>query len=120
MNGEILLTLNERKTLVPFLLDDKERLCHLIVLDKQQVGSRSGHQAGLVERLADGLAESQHQILLLLTENPHISKRELAERIGISTTAIDKNIKTLKNREVLRRVGPDKGGYWEVVDGSHE
>lgn len=73
-------------------------LARPIVLDKQQVGSRSGHQDGLVERLVDGLAESQRQILLLITENPHISKRELAERIGISTTAIDKNIKTLKKQ----------------------
>ena len=63
-----------------------------------------GHQAGLV----DGLVESQRQILLLITENPHISKRELAERIGISATAIDKNIKTLKNREVLR-------GGWDRI-----
>lgn len=99
-------------------------LARPIVLDKQQVGSRSGHQAGLVaglvDGLVDGLVESQRQILLLIAENPHFSKRELAERIGISTTAIDKNIKTLKNRGVLRRVGPDKGGFWEVVDGDHE
>lgn len=95
-------------------------LARPIVLDKQQVGSRSGYQPGLVDGLVDGLAESQRQILLLITETPHISKRELAERIGISTTAIDKNIKTLKNRGVLRRVGPDKGGYWEVVGDSHE
>lgn len=66
------------------------------------------------------MVESQRQILLLIAEHPHISKRELAERIGISTTAIDKNIKTLKNRGVLRRLGPDKGGFWEVVDGDHE
>jgi len=69
-----------------------------IVLDKQQVGSRSGSQTGLVDGLVDGLVESQRQILLLITENPHIAKRELAERIGISATAIDKNIKTLKKQ----------------------
>lgn len=120
MNGETLVTLNEGKTIIPFLVDDEELSCNLIVLEKQQVGSRSGGQAGLVVGLADGLVESQCQILLLIVENLHISKRELAERIGISIAAIDNNIKTLKNRGVLRRVGPDKGGYWEVVDGSHE
>ena len=32
-----------------------------------------------------------------------------------STTAIDKNLKKLKQIGILRRVGPDKGGHWEVV-----
>ena len=78
----------------------------------------TGLADGLADGVADGLAESQRQILLLITENPRISKREMAERIGISTTAIDKNIATLKNKNYLRRVGEDKSGYWEVLKGS--
>jgi predicted HTH transcriptional regulator len=33
---------------------------------------------------------------------------------GISTTAVDKNIDTLKKQGILKRVGPDKGGHWEI------
>ena len=69
---------------------------------------------GLVERLVEGLAENQKKILNLMKGNPHISKEELARKVGISTTAIDKNITQLKKKGFLRRVGPDKGGYWEV------
>ncbi len=47
--------------------------------------------------------------------NPYVSKRELAGKINISTTAIDKSITALKKKGLLRRVGPDKGGHWEVV-----
>jgi ATP-dependent DNA helicase RecG len=39
----------------------------------------------------------------------------MAQAIGISTTAIDKNLTKLKQKGILRRVGPDKGGHWEVV-----
>jgi predicted HTH transcriptional regulator len=46
----------------------------------------------LAERLVEGLAESQKQILKWVQANPNISKKELAFKIGISTTAIDKNI----------------------------
>jgi ATP-dependent DNA helicase RecG len=78
-----------------------------------------GSEKGLVERLAEGLverlAESQKRILKLIKENPYISKKELSETIGISTTAIDKNITRLKKEGLLKRIGPDKGGYWEVV-----
>ena len=71
---------------------------------------------GLAERLVERLVESQQRILKLTKENPYISKKELAEIIGISTTAIDKNIKQLKKKGLLKRIGPDKGGHWEIVD----
>jgi len=70
----------------------------------------------LVDELVDGLAESQKKIIMLIKENPYISKKDLAEKIGISITAIDKNIAQLKKKSILRRIGPDKGGYWEVIE----
>ena len=75
-----------------------------------------GSEKGLADRLAEGLAESQKRILKLIKENPYISKKELSETIGISTTAIDKNIARLKKERLLKRIGPDKGGHWEIVD----
>ncbi len=66
--------------------------------------------------MVEGLVESQQKILCLIKENPYISKKDLAQKIGISTTAIDKNIIQLKKKGLLTRVGYDKGGYWEVVD----
>lgn len=78
----------------------------------------SPSREGLVERLAEGLVKSQREILRLVAENPQISKRAMAEQIGISTTAVDKNINALKNNGFLRRVGANKGGRWEVVGDS--
>jgi ATP-dependent DNA helicase RecG len=70
----------------------------------------------LAEKVGRKLVENQLKILILVGEKPEISKRELAEILGISTTAIDKNIIKLKSLGVIRRVGPDRGGYWEVVE----
>ena len=36
-------------------------------------------------------------------------------KLGISRRAITKQIKNLRDSGCLRRVGPDKGGHWEVV-----
>ena len=69
---------------------------------------------GLVERLVEGLVESQRKILDFISDNPHISKKELSDKIGISTTAIDKNITQLKKKGFLKRIGPAKGGCWKV------
>jgi predicted HTH transcriptional regulator len=73
-------------------------------------------QKGLVERLAERLAESQKKILTLVQANPNISKKDLAAAVGISTTAIDKNISALKAKGLLKRVGPDKGGHWALLE----
>jgi ATP-dependent DNA helicase RecG len=64
--------------------------------------------------LVEGLVESQKNTLELMEKNPNISKKELSNKIGINTTAIDKNIAQLKKKGLLRRIGPDKGGYWLV------
>ncbi|MCK4609396.1 MAG: winged helix-turn-helix transcriptional regulator [Gammaproteobacteria bacterium] len=66
-------------------------------------------------RLVDGLVESQKKILLLINNNPHIAKQEMAKKIGISTTAIDKNIDVLKKKGLLKRVGSARNGHWEIT-----
>lgn len=70
---------------------------------------------GQRDELVEGLVENQIKILELVNENPYISKREMSEEIGISTTAIDKNISTLKNKGLLKRVGPARGGHWKII-----
>lgn len=69
----------------------------------------------LVDKLVEGLVENQKRILQLIVRKPRISKKAMAETIGISTTAIDNNLTKLKKKGILRRVGPDKGGHWEVI-----
>jgi len=39
----------------------------------------------------------------------------LAEEVGISSRKIEQNIARLKESGVLRRIGPDRGGSWEVL-----
>ncbi len=71
--------------------------------------------SGEVVEEKSGLVESQQMILKLVAKNPKISKREMAETIGISTTAIDKNIEKLKNAKLIKRVGSSRSGYWSII-----
>ena len=41
---------------------------------------------------------------------------ELSTRIGVTERSIERNIKALQEKGHLRRIGPAKGGYWEVRD----
>ena len=58
---------------------------------------------------------SRDAILKLLRKNPYMSTRDLADEIGISAKGVEKQLGILKATGRLRRIGPDKGGKWEVV-----
>ena len=62
----------------------------------------------------DKLSKNKITILKLMLENPYISKSDIAETINISYTAVNSNIKAMRGK-YLRRVGPDKGGFWEII-----
>ena len=39
----------------------------------------------------------------------------MADSLGIIRRAVAKHIKKLQEQGIIRRVGPDKGGYWEII-----
>ena len=55
-------------------------------------------------------------ILLLLRENPILSIPELADKIGKSESAVERAIRKLRREDRLKRIGPDKGGHWKVIE----
>lgn len=61
------------------------------------------------------MGENQKRILELLSSNSLLTIKELAETLGISTTAVENNLARLKLKNLLARVGGDKGGHWEVI-----
>ena len=50
-----------------------------------------------------------------MRRNPYISAREIAEIINISDRKTETNIAKLKKMDLIKRIGPAKGGYWEIV-----
>ena len=49
-----------------------------------------------------------------MASDPHVTIAQLAELCGIGTRAVQKNIDLLREQGLLRRVGADKGGRWNV------
>ena len=50
----------------------------------------------------------------MLSQDNTFSAAALAERLGITPKAVEKQISKLKAEGIIKRVGPDKGGYWSV------
>ena len=55
------------------------------------------------------------KILAAIKANPGIKTRELMDICGLSDSGIEWNLRKLKAVGRLRRIGPDKGGHWEVL-----
>ncbi len=81
---------------------------------QERVGEKVGEK-GRGKRSGKKLTVNQQGILELLFQHPKMAAPELAEIVGISERKIKQNIATLKKIGRLKRIGPAKGGHWEVT-----
>lgn len=66
------------------------------------------------KKLGKKLGKNKIGILQLIYDNPNISTTQMSEKIGISTTAIDNNIRQMRD-VFIKHIGPHKGGRWEII-----
>lgn len=66
------------------------------------------------EQSSDKSSE-QTPLLALLTTNPALTAKQAAEYLGLTSRAVEKQLAALKASGRLRRIGPHKGGYWQVM-----
>ncbi len=64
----------------------------------------------------DPVNERQKIILELIKADRFITKELIAEKCKISLETIKREIRKLKKRNLIKRLGSDKTGYWEIVD----
>jgi ATP-dependent DNA helicase RecG len=59
--------------------------------------------------------KSSEKIIRLILDNPSIAAQSIANQMGLTSRTVEKHLSTLKAKGRIRRVGPDKGGHWEVL-----
>ncbi|MBD5418610.1 MAG: AsnC family protein [Bacteroides sp.] len=62
------------------------------------------------------MSQRQRNILELIQEDPTISLDSIAKAIGVSAPTIDLEI--VKMSHLIKRIGPKKGGHWEIINNS--
>jgi len=62
-----------------------------------------------------GPTENHVNILAAVERDGTITQQKLSKEIGITPKNIRLNMKKLKNKGLLTRIGPDKGGRWQVI-----
>ena len=70
--------------------------------------------AKLVPKITSG--KTSGKILAAVRQTTGITIPELAALIGITERSVERNIRKLQNDGRLLRIGPAKGGHWEVLE----
>ena len=60
--------------------------------------------------------KTENRIIELINQDAFVSTVHLGEILDISKRAVLKQIQKLKEQGRLKRVGPAKGGHWEVIE----
>ena len=56
------------------------------------------------------------KILEEIRKNPKVTRKELSDLTGLSIRGIEWNLDKLKKQGIIKRIGPAKGGYWEIIN----
>jgi ATP-dependent DNA helicase RecG len=60
--------------------------------------------------------QKQQAILDFLKAHPEAGRKDIADNIdGVTENGVKSIIRALQQKNLLRRIGPDRGGHWEVM-----
>lgn len=86
-------------------------------MDNGQTDGESGENQETSQKTSQKTPQKTSQkIIEMIRENPQVTTQELADIIGIHRRNIARNMKKLQDLGIIRHVGPDKGGHWEVIE----
>ena len=76
----------------------------------------SGEEKYVPGHVPENAPEKRREdILLMMKKNNQVTIAELARYFGVTEKTIKRDIEKLKKEGKLNRIGPDKGGYWDVT-----
>lgn len=76
-------------------------------------GTRNGTGNGTINETIN-LSQTEERILSELRKNPHITKNEICDTLGIGKSTVARATKKLKDTGIIERVGSTKAGYWKI------
>ena len=84
---------------------------------KKTISTQKTVQKTIQKTIQKKLTTVQKTILEYLAAHPYATQQNMAHDITIvSLGGVKYNLQVLQKNGFLRRVGPDKGGYWEIIE----
>ena len=88
----------------------------MAVLSQMNGNKNNNFTDSFTNNFTDNFTNVEIKILELVKNEPTISQSKLAEIIGISKRTITTNMNNLQKKQILKRIGNNKSGYWKIQD----
>lgn len=87
-------------------MDAEKKQGKIIPNDDTVAGGQIGGQIALSER--------QLEVLQIIKDNPTVTRKMLAKKLGINESAVQKHLEALKQNGIIKHVGKTRG-HWEIL-----
>ena len=87
----------------------------------QSYTNETGGKVGgdVAENIADSIVEklstTRAKIVRIIWKNPNATAQSISKEINIASRNVQEHLRKLQEQGVIRRIGPDKGGHWEII-----
>ena len=61
------------------------------------------------------LNKTEKKILKIIQNRPDITQIEIAENLKVTIVTVSRNINKLKDKDIIKRNGANKNGYWQII-----
>ena len=86
-----------------------------IPFEKEIISQIENKNVGLNVGLNVALNKTEKKVIEILIENPNSTSAELSEQIKVTTRTIERAFNSLQEKNIIKRIGSKRDGYWIIV-----
>lgn len=105
---KVYLLCKENDVNISYINNENDFTIEFSRVDRNEIGELNGELNG-------ELSDEEFSVLSIFKTNKKALKDDVIKGTGLSSRTIDRIIKSLKEKELLKRVGSNKTGYWEIL-----
>ena len=94
-------------------IDYDEYMKKMSVKDTGKITEKS-HKSH--SKVTVNLTEVQQNIVNAIKQNQFVSQTEIAKELSLARETVNRNMKKLQEKGIIKRIGADKNGHWEVIE----
>ncbi len=93
-------------------IDYDEYMKKMFVIDTAKITQKS-HESH--SKVTENLTEVQQKIITAINQNQFISQTEIVNELSLARETVNRNMKKLQEQGLIKRVGADNNGHWEIL-----
>ena len=85
----------------------------LLFFDAEYAEQPKKDVGNVTENVTEKLSVRQQKIIKLVSQYPFVTTTLMAQKLKVSLMTVRRDIEKMSH--LIRHVGPDKGGHWEII-----